>query len=173
MRVFIRSILALPLAFAFALPAAAAMFTLPAGTQVQVRLAHPISSGTASVGQRFMFEAAAPVVIDNRVVIAKGAGGSGHVVSVSKARGKSAGKLTLAFTNIHAADGSLVMLTENSSMKGNAEKGKASTATIAATVALGPLGLFAHNLVKGKDITVIPTQTFPAWVKSNTSVSVR
>ena len=173
MQGIIRSILALSLALAFALPAAAATVTLPAGTQVQVRLVNPISSGNATVGQRFRFEAAAPVVIADRVVIAKGAGGSGRVVNVRKAQGKSAGELTLQFTNIHAADGSLVMLTEHSSMKGNAEKGKASTATIAATIALGPLGLFAHNMVKGKDITVTTTQTFPAWVRSNTLVNVR
>jgi hypothetical protein len=112
------------------------------------------------------------VVVDNRVVITKGALGTGHVVRVSKAQGKSAGEITLEFTSIHAADGTTVALTEKSSAKGNAEKGKASTATIAATIALGPLGLFAHNMVKGKDVTITPKSNFPAWIKSNTTVNV-
>lgn len=160
------------LALVFPLTAFAATVNLAVGTQVQVRVVHALSSGTATPGQRFAFEAAAPVLVGNHVVISKGALGSGHVVNASKAQGKSAGKMTLAFDTIHAVDGSLVSLTEDSSMKGNAEKGKASTATIAATIALGPLGLFAHNMVKGKDIDVTPDKTFPAWVKRTASVSV-
>lgn len=42
-----------------------------------------------------------------------------------------------------------------------------------ATVALGPLGLFAHNMVKGKDVTVTPKQTFPAWVETNSTINVQ
>jgi hypothetical protein len=173
MRLFFRAVAAMIFTLCMAIPAIAAQVTLPAGTQIQVHVTKPISSGTASAGQPFSFEAAAPVVVNNQVVITKGALGSGHVVKVSKAQGKSAGELTLEFTSIHAADGGTVALTEKSSTKGNAEKGKASTATIAATIALGPLGLFAHNMVKGKDVTITPTQMFPAWVKSNTSVNIQ
>jgi hypothetical protein len=172
MRLFLASIAAATLTLSFALPASAAAVKLPAGTKLQVHLTKPISSGTATVGQRFSFQAAAPVVVGSRVVIQKGALGTGHVVRVSKAQGKSAGQITLEFTSIHAADGQSIALTETSSSKGNAEKGKASTATIAATIALGPLGLFAHNMVKGKDVTITPSQNFPAWVKSNTTVNV-
>lgn len=160
------------LAFVLPFTALAATVTVATGTQVQLRLVHPISSGTATSGQRFSFEAAAPVTINGHVVISKGALGSGHVVNASKAQGKSAGTMTLAFDTIHAVDGSLVSLTEDSGVKGNANKGKASTATIAATLALGPLGLFAHNMVKGKDITVTSDKTFPAWVKNSTPINV-
>jgi len=176
MRLFCRSLattcFALSFALSFTSPAVAAQVTLPAGTKVEARLVSPLSSGTARVGQRFAFQAAAPVVVNNHVVIAKGAGGTGRVVSVSKAQGKSAGQMTFQFTSIHAADGTPVALTEATSRKGNSNKGKASTATIAATIALGPLGLFAHNMVKGKDVTIEPNQTFPAWVKTNTSINV-
>lgn len=159
--------------FAVAAPAFASTVTLPAGTKVTVQTVSAISSGNAVAGQTFTFMAAAPVIVNNRVVIAKGAKGTGHVVKVSKAQGKSAGQMTLAFSTIHAVDGSNVSLSETtSSQQGNPEKGKASTATIAATIALGPLGLFAHNMVKGKDVVIQPSQTFPAWVAKNTSVSV-
>lgn len=173
MRLFCVSAAVACLALGSALPASAATaVTVPAGTKVEVRVANPISSGSAKVGQRFTFQAASPVVVNNRVVIAKGAGGAGSVVKVTKAQGKSAGEITLQFSTIHAVDGSLVPLSETSSNKGNAEKGKASTATIAATVVLGPIGLFAHNLVKGKDVTINPSQTFPSWVRSNSTVKV-
>jgi hypothetical protein len=159
-------------ALALTLPAIASPVNLPAGTRVEVHLVNPISSGNAQAGQQFTFQAAAPVIVSNRVVIAKGASGTGRVVRVSKAQGKSAGEITLDFRTIHSVDGSLVPLTEDSTRFGNPEKGKASTATIAATIALGPLGLFAHNMVKGKDVTVNPSQTFHSWVKSNTQVNV-
>lgn len=172
MRLTIAPFLVIPLALSLQVSGSAAQVNLPAGTQVQVQLTQQISSGTATAGQRFAFQAAAPVVIGNRVLIAKGALGTGSVVSVSKAQGKSAGKLTLAFNRIHTVDGGTVWLTQDSKMKGNSEKGKASTATVAATIAMGPIGLFAHNMVKGKDVSISPSQTFPAWVKSNTSVNV-
>ncbi len=161
------------LAFTLPLTALAATQSVAVGTQVQVHVLKPVSSGTAVAGQSFAFEAAAPVIAGGHVVIAKGALGSGHVVKAAKAQGKSAGEITLAFDTIHAVDGSNIRLTEDSSVSGNAEKGKASTATIAATVALGPLGLFAHNMVKGKDVTITPDKKFPAWVKSSSSVTVR
>lgn len=169
MRIF-SSITAL-LAFTLPVAALAAGVNVAVGTQVRVHVVHAISSGTATAGQHFAFQAAAPVVVGGHVVISKGALGSGHVVKATKAQGKSPGEITLAFDTIHAVDGSLIPLTEDSSVSGNPEKGKASTATIAATIALGPLGLFAHNMVKGKDVNITADKTFPAWVKSSSSVS--
>ncbi|MBV9403062.1 MAG: hypothetical protein JO018_04955 [Candidatus Eremiobacteraeota bacterium] len=157
---------------ACAFPAQAATVSLPAGTKVTVNLINGVNSGSATAGQAFSFQAAAPVAVAGRVLIAQGARGVGRVAKATKAHGKSAGELTLQFTSIHAVDGTPVRLTEASSSKGSPEKGKASTATIAATVALGPLGLFAHNMVKGKDVFIKPSQTFPAWVKSNTPIRV-
>lgn len=168
----ILSIAAAVLAIALPVTSLAATVSVPVGTKVQVHLVRALSSGTAKAGQYFSFEAAEPVVVNGRIVIAKGALGSGHVVAVSKAQGKSAGKMTLAFDSIRGVDGSRIPLTQDSSVKGNSEKGKASTATIAATLALGPIGLFAHNMVKGKDITVNPDRTLPAWVRTSTPVNV-
>ena len=77
------------------LPALASPTTVAAGTQVKVRLVNSISSGTAVVGQRFAIQATAPLIEGNRVVIAKGASGTGRVVEAKKAQGKSAGEMTL------------------------------------------------------------------------------
>jgi len=174
MRSFSTVTAVLLVAVAFASPAVAAPFTLPEGTQVDVRLVHAVSSGSATAGEPFAFEVAAPVVIGHQVVIAKGSSGIGRIVAVTKAQGKHAGELTLEFTRVPAVDGSLVALTQaGHPQNGNAEKGKASTATIAATIALGPVGLFAHNMVKGKDVEIAPNQTFPTWVKFDAVVAVR
>ncbi len=173
MRVFFSLITVALCASLLSSAAGATTVNLPAGTKISVHLVKSISSGNATVGERFPIQAAAPVVIGDRVVIAKGAGGWGHVENVSKAHGKSAGQLTFEFLSIHSVDGSRIALSAiPRDSHGNAEKGKASTATIAATIALGPLGLFAHNLVKGKDVTLDTHRTFGSWVRSNASVNV-
>ncbi|MBV9647306.1 MAG: hypothetical protein JO043_07580 [Candidatus Eremiobacteraeota bacterium] len=154
-----------------AMPAIAASVAVPAGTKVTMKLVQSISSSTATAGQTFTAEAAAAVEVGGQTVVSKGAAGRGRVVNVNKAQGKSAGTMTVVFTRVRAVDGTWIDLTDSSNQsQGNAEKGKASTATIATTIALGPLGLFAHNMVKGKDITISPDSVFPAWVKRNVSV---
>lgn len=160
-------------ALAVIAPAGASTVTLPAGSKVSIHLLQSLSSGNATVGERFPIQAAAPVVVGDRVVIAKGAGGVGRVASVSKAHGKSAGQLTFEFLSIHSVDGSPIALSAiPRDSQGNAEKGKASTATIAATIALGPIGLLAHNLVKGKDINIDSSRTISAWVRSNAIIKL-
>ena len=158
---------------AVALPAVAASTSVAVGTKVSMRLVAPLSSGTATAGQTFMAEASDTVMVGGATVIAKGAAGQGTVVAVAKAQGKSAGTMTVAFNKVRAVDGTWIRLTDSKdSTQGNSEKGKASTATIASTIVLGPLGLFAHNMVKGKDVTLPTTQNFPSWVKATTTVHV-
>jgi hypothetical protein len=172
MRLFASSAAAAVLCVGSSMPAFAGPVQVAVGTKVPMHLVQPLSSGSATAGQTFMAEAAEAVVVGGQTVIMKGAAGRGTVVNVTKAQGKSAGSLTIDFTRVRAVDGSWVQLGHSSSAQGNPEKGKASTATIASTVVLGPLGLFAHNMVKGKDITLDTKQTFPAWVKVSTSVHV-
>jgi hypothetical protein len=156
-----------------AAPVSAAPTTLAIGTKVDMRLTAPLSSGTATVGQTFMAQAANNVTVGGATVVMKGAAGQGAVVAVNKAAGKSAGTITIDFKRVRAVDGSWVYLHDSKdTTMGNAEKGKASTATIASTIVLGPIGLFAHNMVKGKDITLDTSQHFPAWVKATTTVHV-
>ena len=172
MRRFFTSAAATAIAIVLAAPAYAATVQLSAGTKVPMQLVQSMSSGSATAGQTFMAQAASAVQAGGHTVIAKGAAGRGRVVNVNKAQGKSAGTMTVVFTRVRAVDGTWVDLTDSkAASEGNAEKGKASTATIATTIALGPLGLFAHNMVKGKDITISPDSVFPAWVR--TTVSIR
>lgn len=168
------ALIALSLGLASTSVASAAPVVIPAGTPVSVTLDAPLSSGTAAVGQTFAVSTADPVIVGTTVVIPKGAHGAGVVKKVSKARKKSAGEMTLTFSYVIAPDGTKVVLSEvDHSVSGSANKGKAGTATVVATLALGPVGLFAHNLVKGKDITIESTQKLPAYVDANTKVTVK
>jgi hypothetical protein len=154
--------------------ASAAPVTVPAGTPVAISLTAPLSSGTATVGQSFAITTAEPVVVGTTVVVPKGAHGIGVVKKVNKAKGKGAGEITVAFTNVVAVDGTKVALSEvDHSHTGSAQTGKSSTATIAATIVLGPIGLFAHNMVKGKDVTLDPTAKLPSFVDANTTINVK
>jgi len=54
--------------------------TIPAGTQITVRLGETLSSKTSSAGEGFSATVAEPVVIDGKSVIEKGANARGTVV---------------------------------------------------------------------------------------------
>lgn len=154
---------------ASAVPAQAAE-TLVAGTLVQVRLLQPLSSATATQGEEFPVQVTEPVVINNHVVIEKGARGVGRVVNVTKAYGKSPGQITLQIKQIAAVDGSPVPVSTYMKHEQGYEYGKAHTATVVGTVLTGPLGLLFHNMVKGKDITVPTDQTMTAYVQDAVAV---
>ena len=60
--------------------------TIPAGTQITVRLGETLSSKSSSAGQGFSATVAEPVVVDGKTVIEKGAAARGTVVD-AKAMG--------------------------------------------------------------------------------------
>ena len=157
------------------LTAAAAAGTVPlaGGTAVPVHLASELSSSTAKPGQTFRIVAAAPVVVNGWVAIKKGATGQGTVRAATPA-GKSGrqGTLSVAFDWIYGADGSKVPLAAiQRNQSGKNKTGSSNAANVGATLLLGPVGLFAHNFVKGHDINVAPAQVFKAYVGRSVSLS--
>ena len=74
--------------------------TIPAGTQLTVRLNDPLDSERNQVGDSFHATLGAPIVIDDETVIPSGADVVGHVVDV-KSAGRFAGNsvLTLELTS--------------------------------------------------------------------------
>ena len=143
-----------------------------AGLPLDIHLDAPLSSSSAKVGDMFSFQAASDVVSGGWIVVPKGSQGQGEVVSVESAGSNGhPGKLGLQFDWIVSADGSKVKLSISPrSSEGEGKGGAASTATIASYLVLGPLGLFAHNFVKGKDITVEPTSALKAYVEHTVHV---
>jgi uncharacterized membrane protein len=111
--------------------------------------------------------------VDSWVVIARDAVGEGSVVSAEGAAGNGhAGKIQLQLDWIYGADGLKIKLSDvASNANGDGAKGAASTAAIASYLVLGPLGLFAHNWVKGKDVTVKPEQKIAIFVAQTVHVT--
>jgi hypothetical protein len=128
----------------------------------------PMSSNAASVGQTFSFHAAHDVTTadGSHIALAKGAPGVGEVQAVDSAGGNGhGGKISLQFNWIVATDGTKVPLTNaQNSTEGGDNKGGSSTATIATYLLLGPLGLFAHNFVRGRDAQISTTTPLTAYV---------
>ena len=80
-------------------------FTIPEGTEIQVRLDTPLSSRTARVEDRFTASVMRPLYVDNRLVVAAGSRVRGTVVGAEAAeRPARGGKLDLAFDAIELED---------------------------------------------------------------------
>lgn len=147
---------------------------LPGGTTVDVSLSEKVSSANANVGDTV------PTVVDREVdamgfvAIPKGANGQATITQVDHAGGNGhGGKLALTIDWCYSADGGKILLSTINHSAGGEEmdkKGAASTATILSYALLGPLGLFAHNFVHGKDVTIDSTQTFKVFVDHDVHV---
>lgn len=155
-----------------AIASAASRVTIPGGTPVPIRMVDSISSGNANVGDTFEFKADTDVVVNGYVVIARGAEGHGTVISVDRAGSHGhAGSLGVRFDYVYAVDGDKIRLTNTGKKNaGESAKGASSTATIASTLLLGPVGLFAHNWVKGKNVTLDGSKPLTTFVDDTVHV---
>jgi hypothetical protein len=154
------------------LPSGARDVTVPGGTVVEVVVTDPVSSASAKVGDTFGIKATADVVIDGYVVIAKGAGGQGEVLAVERAGSHGhPGTLGIQVDWVYALSGDKVRLTsQRKTSEGQNETGVSSTMTIASYLLLGPVGLFAHNWVKGHDIVLDSTHTLETYVDNTVHI---
>jgi hypothetical protein len=164
---------ATPAAPADASAPAAAAVTVPGGTPVKVMLIEQVASNSAHAGDKIHFKAVEDVTVDGWVVVAHDAVGEGSVVSAESAGGNGhPGKIQLQFDWIYGSDGLKIKLSDvATNANGDAAKGAASTAAIASYVLLGPLGLFAHNWVHGKDVVVKTDQKIPIYVAQTVHVT--
>lgn len=146
--------------------------TVPGGTPVTIRLVDKVDSGTANIGDTFEFKADDDVVVNGFVVIARGAEGRGEVTKVDRAGSHGhPGSLGIQLDYVYAVDGEKIRLdTVNKTETGENKKGAASTATIIGYATLGIGGLFAHNFVKGRNITLDSSKTYSAFVDNTVHV---
>lgn len=142
------------------------------GTPVEIRMVDSISSGTAHPGDAFEFKANADIVSHGWIVVPKGAAGHGTVVEAEPAGGSGhPGHLKLTFDYVYAADGEKIKLTDvGKTTEASGDKGKSSTATILGYMALGPVGLFAHNWVKGREFVLDPEKPFTVFIDNTVHV---
>jgi hypothetical protein len=153
-------------------PRGGALVMVPGGTEVDVQLTEPISSSTANVGDTFGFRAVSDVVVNGWIIVAKGAPGVGEVLTVDRAGSHGhPGSLALQMDWVFATDGEKLALTnQRTTQEGESKAGVSSTMTILSYVFLGPVGLFAHNFVKGRDVVVDDTHTFQEYVSNTVHV---
>ncbi len=149
------------------------LVTVPGGTPVTVALTDKVSSATAKVGDTFSVRVSADVVIDGYVVIAKDAGGQGEVLAVDRAGSHGhAGSLGIQIDWAYAVSGEKVRLSsQRKTNEGENKAGVASTMTILSWALLGPLGLFAHNWVKGHDLEIDGSHPLQAYVDDTVHVA--
>jgi hypothetical protein len=145
---------------------------LPGGTEVTISTLNTLSSASAVVGDRFAFSADKNVVINDSVVIRKGAHGQGTITSVEGAGSNGhEGKLSLQFDYITGQDGLKILLTDSNNAQGGEEKkGASSTATILGYALLGPVGLFAHNFVRGRQMEITPSMQLIVYTDHNVHI---
>lgn len=142
------------------------------GTAIHFAVATPISSSSAKVGDTFAIIATDELDIDGMVIVEKGAKGQGTIAMVEGAGSNGhAGKLGLQYDYVTASDGNKIKLSNTQHIdQGEGQAGKASTATVATYLLLGPLGLFAHNFVRGKDLTIDEKTKLTAFVDTTVHV---
>jgi len=142
------------------------LVTVPGGTSIKVRATESISSATAHKGDVLEIRSIDPVILNGWVVVPENSQGQAEVVDAEPA-GKHGhpGKLLLKYDWIYSADGGRIQLSDvSTTQSGQNAKGSSSTATIAGTVLLGPVGLFAHNFVKGHDVVLDGDKTLTCVV---------
>ena len=115
--------------------------TVPAGTQLSIRLNDPLDSETNKVGDTFHASLSAPIVVDGETVIPSGADVVGRVANVQSA-GRFAGQslLTLELTSLSVNGRTYNVQTNQWSRQGKGEGKNTATKVGIGTAAGAILG---------------------------------
>jgi hypothetical protein len=145
---------------------------VPGGTIIAVSLIEPVSSSSAKEGDQVAVRVVKEVDVGGLLVVPADSPGHATVVAVDNAGSNGhGGKLGLTIDWVYSEDGGKVKLSATNHASDDGQKtGAASTATILSYVLLGPLGLFAHNFVRGRDVTIDTKQIFSVFVDHDVHV---
>lgn len=123
-------------------------FVVPAGTQLSVQLAAPVSTKTAQVGDRIEGRLTADIIVDGKAVATAGSAVGGSVTDVISGSRKIGGIPTLGvtFDTLTLADGGTVGISGRL-----VEQGKSDTARDTAKIAGGALvgAVIGNKIDKG------------------------
>lgn len=147
--------------------------TVPGGTIVEVSLVESISSANAQVGDQVAIRVTKEVDVGGWLVIPAGSPGHATVTSVDRAGSNGhGGQLALSIDWVFSQDGGRIVLSPTNHASENGQRtGAASTATILSYVFLGPIGLFAHNFVRGRDVTIDTDKVLTVFVDHDVLVA--
>ncbi len=135
---------------------AASAGPIPAGTEVDLVFDQALNSSKAKVGQRVRLSVADDVVVDDKVVIRKGAPVTGVIEKAEKRKpyGVNA-TIRIALRPIKSVQGAEVMLQPRSQGQPVGEKtGGAAAATVGGAAVLGPVGLVGGYFISGKAVEI-------------------
>lgn len=125
-------------------PAAPQPVTVPAGTQISIRLNDEINSETAQVGDVFHGSISTPIQVEGRTVVPTSADVEGRVVDVKSAgRFKGQSDLVIELTSLHMNGKTYPLATDRWSKQGSS-RGKATAAKVGGGAAVGAIlgGIF-------------------------------
>lgn len=141
---------------------------VPDNTIVGLRLAETVSSAHAQEGQVIRFTVSNDVIVNNTVVIQKGAIATGVVIKAEpkKWAGRS-GKLDMSLQSVTAIDGSQINLSGHEGANGESHVGRMVTGIVITSIfTLGGASIFL--VMHGKDI-VIPSGSLATTYTVGTS----
>ena len=128
------------------------IITIPAGTTVMVRMIDGIDSEVNRAGEEFAASLDAPVVVDDRVIIRKGADARVRLVN-AKTAGKMTGRSELEVELVGLSAGDQTFTVESTGVaKAGASRGKRTAQTVGGGAALG--GLIGAIAGKGKGAAI-------------------
>ncbi|SFT66422.1 hypothetical protein SAMN02910356_01535 [Selenomonas sp. GACV-9] len=143
---------------------------VPANTLIKVALVDPVNAKNLKAGDTVRFKVAKDVIVNNRLVFAKGAPGEGKVQKVEQAKnfGRNA-EVKIDFYKTKAIEGTDV----DTLLGAEAEKemknlAMAAGASLAGMVILGPIGIIGGAFVKGKNIDLPEGTEFYIQTKADT-----
>jgi hypothetical protein len=145
---------------------------IPGGTIIKVSLVEPVTSATAKEGDQVAIRVVKEVDVNGWLVIPSDSPGHATVVTVEQAGSNGhGGQLGITIDWVYSQDGGKIKLsTTNHASENGQQAGAASTATILSYVLLGPLGFFAHNFVRGRNVTIDTKQVFSVFVDRDVHV---
>ena len=146
--------------------------TVAANTLVKIALAEEITTKNVKKGDTVHFTVADDVIVDGRLIFAKGEPGTAVVEKVQQARnfGRNA-KLELKDYKVKSMDGTVVDAYVGEEAKNEMKQyAMAAGASLAGIVLLGPIGIIGGAFVKGKDID-LPAGT-EMYVQTSTDESL-
>jgi len=128
--------------------------TVPQNTLVKIALAEELTTKNVKKGDTVHFTVADDVIVDGRLIFAKGEPGTAVVEKVQQARnfGRNA-KLELTDYKVKSMDGTIAdAYVGEEAQKEMKQLAMAAGASLAGIVLLGPIGIIGGAFVKGKDI---------------------
>ncbi len=143
---------------------------IPANTLVKVSLVDSITSQTLQVGDEVTVKVAEDVIINGKLVLAKGLLGSGKVSSVRKAKGWTGrnGKVEIDFNEIRTLEGrSIEIFVGDEAKQEMIDKQMIAGASL---VAMNLNDEWNKVLVRGKNIDIKPGAELYVQVKNSSGV---